>query len=362
MTQPAVTNNGVLCPVCLDYFDWREDELFEYLDGALRWEKVDLSTINNKVKRDDIRSRCYVRCPNPSSDGTAPHYLPVALKDYGRPIVIGMVGRGSAGKTHLLVAMIHEALRGDLGCYGITFEPADRVHHSAFQLEIEKFLAGSPLDTTDELLEEFADYLLVRTSSNRVRPLIFFDVAGEDFVRVGEGGRGARFMLGATALMFVDDPARAIPHLRTNGSSAGSGVVTENKTFSAALARLRVHAKLADLPVAVVLTKADELRYEYPVDHWLRRRDIGRPLSAGQFRDESRDVYGFLDRYGARPMLSAFETFPRGTLHFVSATGIRKDLNRYPRGVKPARVLQPLLALLLMLGVIDDPAAAEVGS
>jgi hypothetical protein len=356
MTTPEPRR--VQCPICLEFFAWREDELFRRVVDAngARWVRADLSGINNPVKREDRRARCYVKCPNPSKDSKTEHYLPVSHRDHGDPVVIGLVGRGRSGKTHLLATMIHEALRGDLRHHGLTFEPADELRHSAFQRQIDQLMRGNKLEGTEDLKEDFATYLLVRTESGTTRPVVFFDVAGEDFARPGPDGLGGQFVLGATALMFVDDPARAVPALR------GSRQSTDNQAFAAALERMGKRKDMRDLPVAVVLTKGDEVRYEYPIDRWIRRDDLRDELDAAQFRAESRDVYAFLDRYEARPMIDAFERFRRGTLHVVSATGSPVDDNDlYPRGVRPARVLRPLLALMAMIGLVDHPQAEEVG-
>jgi Double-GTPase 2 len=356
MTTP--TGKRVRCPICLESFTWREDELYRRVvdDKGARWVKADLSGFGNEVKRKDRRARCYVKCPNPGKENHE-HYLPVSHRDHGDPIVVGMVGRHASGKTHLLTAMIHEALRGDLRHHGLTFEPADELRHAAFQREIEQLMRGNKLNATKDLREDFATYLLVRTTSGTTRPIVFFDVAGEDFVQPGPHSLGGQFVLGATALMFVDHPSSAVPALR------GAREMTGNPAFSGALERMGRREDMTRLPVAVVLTKADELRYEHPVDYWIRRDDLREPLDAGAFRAESRDVYAFLDRFGARPMLDVFERFRRSTLHVVSATGAEADDNNlFPRGVRPARVLRPLLALLAMSGLVDHPEAAEVGT
>ncbi|GAA3868939.1 hypothetical protein GCM10022243_38170 [Saccharothrix violaceirubra] len=350
--QPAL-----LCPICLDFIGWPEPPLFQRVDDseASRWEEVDLSGINNEVKYADARRRCYVRCPNPSFD-TGEHFLPVSHRDHGDPIIIGLVGRGQSGKTHLLVAMMSEALRAGLAPFGLELEPADEFRNLRFMRNVEKLAAGDRLDGTRGSIQDFAAYYVVRTRSGTSRPLVFFDVAGEDFMSHGNQGRNARFLLGATALMFVEDPEHAVPDWYPDHRSPDT---QQNQAFAVALSRLRSRGDIRRIPVAVVVTKADELRYTHPVDRWLRRYDTG-PDSLTAFREESRDVYAFLHHYGAHPLLDVYDRFDRGTLHVVSATGSRADGNGYPR-VRPMRVLRPLVALLAMVGVVEDPAADGVG-
>ncbi len=350
--------SDVLCPVCLDYITWRETPLYERMVREGKWREVSLDGINNPIKRADRRNTCYIKCPNPAKD-TPEHYLPVTYRDHGDPIVVGLIGSHKAGKTHLLATMIHEALDGGLDRYGVTVEPADEIRHKAFQTgQIERLLSGLELHGTGEGITTFAEMLLVR-SSNESRPLVFFDVAGEDFTS-HDGGRRARFLLGVTALMFVEDPAQRVAALRADGE-AKADINTGNQYFTAALRRIQALPHMRELPAAIVLTKSDQLRYQHPVDTWLRRDVPDEGVRAADFLAESADVYAFLAQYGADSTIAVYDKFVKCTLHFVSATGAAADGGSYPRGVRPARVLQPLVALLAMIGVLDGAEARKVG-
>lgn len=365
MTEPSAGKSAIrsqsdmLCPVCLDYITWQEVALYERVVREGKWREVSLAGINNPIKRADRRRVCYVKCSNPSKD-TPEHFLPVTYRDHGDPIVVGLVGSTKAGKTHLLAAMMHEALNGGLDRYGITVEPADEIQHKDFQTtHIARLLSGLELPGTSHGITTFAEMLLIRSRSGN-RPLVFFDLAGEDFT--SRGGRRARFLLGATALMFVEDPAQRIAELYAGGDAKaefGAG----NPYFTAALSRIRDRSDIdmRDLPAAIVLTKSDQLRYQYPVDTWLRRTPAEEGLRAEEFVAESADAYAFLVQYGAEATLGVYDQFDKCTLHFVSATGVAADGGTYPRGIRPARVLQPLVALLAMVGVLDGAEARKVG-
>ncbi|TQM84468.1 hypothetical protein FHX81_6914 [Saccharothrix saharensis] len=356
----------VLCPVCMDHIVW-PDTLYqrEVREGAVVWEELDLTRHTNPNRREYERRLAFVRCPNPSQDGTEVHYLPAIHNDYGRPIIIGLVGRGASGKTHLLVTMLSELLRGALSSHGLYFEVADKVQQARLTEEIERLRDGALLQATGNQLRTFAGYLLVRAKDRRPKPLIFFDVAGEDFNDVNlTNSKWAGFLLEADALLFVDDPDLGLPAWRPHAKSPAqrSAAQRHNETFDGAMNRLRTQQRMERLPIAIALTKADTMRYEYPVDHWLRRDDASGPLDPELFRAESRDVFAVLQRYQATPMLNVYRQFERRTMHFVSATGGPSDgTEHFPRGVRPSRVLQPLVALLAMTGFITGPGAEGIG-
>lgn len=355
----------VLCPICVDRIVWPE-QLFHKVVKEQKevWEALDLSRHTNPIKYEYHRARSYIRCPNPSQDGTPTHYLPAMHKDYGTPVVIGVVGRGGSGKTHLLITMLSEMLRGGLHQHGLVFEVADKNQHDESVKAIQALREGNVLTSTLDDRHVFTSYLLVHKKGAVPRPLIFFDAAGEDFIEQGlVSERRAQFVVGADALLFVDDPARGLPQWRPGAKLPDDLEKSQlaNRAFDGAIARLRGKARNSELAAAIALTKADELRYEYPVDHWLRREDVAAPLDPEVFQAESRDVYATLVRYDATSLLQVVEQFSRRTLHFVSATGGAATAKSYPRGIRPSRVLQPILALLAMTGVIDSPEAREVG-
>ncbi|MBB5959582.1 hypothetical protein FHS29_006203 [Saccharothrix tamanrassetensis] len=341
----------VTCPTCQDRYPWAEGELLRWSPRDGRFTPVTLVDTANAVKLADLRAGCYVRCPNPSND-TPPHYIPVVYGNCPPPVIIGMVGRPRVGKTHLLAMMVHELLAGRAGGVGLTARPGDTVQHADFKRnKIAPLLRGERLAGTVENLVSYADFLLVDSPSGQ-RPVIFFDIAGEDFRRAGEGGPSSRFLLNTNALLFVED----VDHVVGRGAST-------NEWVDDALGRLGVVPQLRQVPAAIALTKADQLRYVHPVDRWLRAPDASGPLRAEDFTAESRDVYAVLDKYGAHFVRDLFDRFARCTLHFVSATGVAVDeeSGTYPRGTRPMRVLRPLFALLAMTGVLGGPEALRVG-
>ncbi|RKT55396.1 ATP-binding protein [Saccharothrix australiensis] len=355
MTAPT-TGPRVRCPVCLDQFDWREDELWATTDEVGRYELVDLSAVNDPVKRRDMRRGCYQRCPNPSDD-TEPHHLPASYLDYGPPLVVGLVGRSGSGKTHLLTSVIAELERGGLQGCGVSARAMDLQLHQRFETEqLRRLERAEELPGTRHGLSGFASVMTL-TSAAGTRPVTFFDISGEDFLEGGEDlGRTARFVIGVDALLFVETPEHALG-IRNHEPESTEGA---NKPFQNVLSRLSDLGMVDRTPAALVLNKSDRLRYLPPVDRWIRRDDDG-VLDADAMLEESRDVYGFLHQHGAHSSLSPFHEFPLCTLHFASATGAEPVDRKFVRGVRPMRVLRPLIALLAMTGVLAGPEARKVG-
>ncbi len=352
----------VRCPTCADDFPWPDDPtiaLYDEVNDA--YEMVDVSPMP-PGKRADLARHGYRQCPNPSAD-TPRHYLPATYADYQEPLVIGLVGAPASGKTHLLTAMIRQAYRDGLRAHRVSVAALDFRRHADFRHRfVEPFEQGGQLAGTDAGIVEAADILLLRGPGGE-RPVTFFDVAGEDFESTAARNRATRFLIGASAVIFVcpsEDP-------QDGGRPAAP---SENRSFDLAVERLRNRPDSANpLPVAIAVTKSDRLRYVPPAERWLRQHD-DQPLNATRIKDESRDVYAYLHHIGAHAALRPFDAFPRCTLHFVSASGtdavpVDPDAEvpemYFPRGVRPTRVLEPLAAILAMTGVITGPEAQKVG-
>jgi hypothetical protein len=345
----------VRCPTCADKFPWVEERTVSvYNEARTTYDSVPIDNIE-PVKRANLLRMGYRRCPNPSGD-MPEHYLPATWGDYTDPLAIGLVGLTRSGKTHLLTAIIREAHRGGLLPYGVQTRPLDFVRHKLFkQTFIAPFERGTELPGTGSEVFDAADILLLR-SGEQARPLMFFDVSGEDLASYDVKSRAGRFVLSVNAAIFVHAAEDA-------GAGAGSG---ENPTFDLSIERILSRPKDSDIPVSIALTKADRLRYVPPADRWLRQDDPS--FAWRDVRAESRDVYAYLHRSGATASLAPFESFSRCSLHFVSASGgdaVKLDVDQpagvFPRGVRPLRVLDPLVALLVMTGFLRLPNTERMG-
>ncbi|MFI0464547.1 hypothetical protein ACH347_10750 [Saccharopolyspora sp. 5N102] len=340
----------VRCPVCLDSYPppLPDDELWRHEDGG--FVKDDSSSLDPQ-KRHFRSLSAYRRCPNPSDD-VAEHFLPATYFDHGPPLVVALIGRPSAGKTHLLAAMLREVVdRGGLTPYGLTATALDLHRHDRYRKQVlETAERGERLPGTPEGLTDPAEILLI-SGPGGSRPLVLFDVAGEDLQAVGDS-RLARFLIGTGALIFVHG-LEPVPER------------VGNQAFEMSLARLRAIPEFERLPTAIVATKADRLRYLPPIDHWLRHRNAAlASVDPVLLHVESSSAFAFLHGRGDHAALAPFSVFNRCTLHFVSASGSEAapGEERFARGFEPVRALEPLVAILAMAGMIGGEAAGQVGA
>ncbi|WP_370354364.1 hypothetical protein [Catenulispora sp. EB89] len=359
-TPPAGTDDSLVrCPTCLDEFVWDRRTVVVDRNGPGE-ATVDLDEIGNPLKRAEALVDGEVKCTNPSGDFPEAHYLPVDYVRLGKPLVIGFVGTADTGKSTLLAAMVHELTRDGLAQHRLDVEILDRAKHRAFKRShidplFEDSVALDATKATEAGVEFVAAFRIGR--GDEWRPVVFFDVGGESLKE--PKGKDARFLLAVEALIFVVDPR----HIERNRINAGRPEADE--TYAGVLDRItpiRREQGLEAITAAVVVAKADELRFDPVVGKWLGRGGSG-PLDPDLAREESRDVYSYLFQQGAEPWLGPVDRSARCTLHFLSATGSKAgDTDRrYPRGLRPRRVLEPLAAILAMAGVITTPGAERIG-
>jgi hypothetical protein len=363
MTIPTTPGNApeIRCPFCLELFRWDGQGLHEWTE-AEDYKPLDVSMIVDPVKQEDRLRNAFVVCP--ASEHGLQHFLPLDYMRYSPPLVIGLVGASSAGKSTMLAVMVNEIDRGGLNKFRFTARPLVRERHEEFRRTKlkELILDGKRLDRTAKAVGnvQFADAFLLVSESD-MRPVVFFDVAGEN---LADPGPATRFLQAVNALIFVVDPDRVLG--RVPGSRGADGKPMGDDAFKAVLDTLippdGAPAQYLDIPAAIVLGKADTLRFEPPIARWLAEQNgLAEAVDAGKIRAESRDVYAFLYQNHGNPWLEPFNRFRQCTLHVMSATGSSPVNQSYPRGLRPRRVLEPLVAILSMTGVISGAEADQVG-
>ena len=372
--QPSHPSSGVArnrkkirCPLCLFPFEPDLNTLYERsLTGDERL--LDLPPGIDDFQRGELTRNALVLCPANKFREPGAHFLPLAFVQYKPPIVIGLVGMRNTGKSTLLAKMIDDIdSKNALRDYGLRATPLVQNKHEQFRKNYVDGLvtSGRTLDQTRAAAEgvDFVNGFLLLKQGETPQPVIFFDVGGESFF-INED-RLTRFIQAFNAIIFVVDP-----DLLT-GRDADA-----DRTFKIVSDRLRSDSgseeQYLDKPAAIVLAKADKVRFEPAIARWLARPDKSGQVDPDRVHAESRDIFAFLYERNAFWSLMPFDTFRRCTLHAVSATGSNAAKPEQPasgtaaspaytRPLRSQRVIEPLVAILAMAGAIETPGADQVG-
>jgi hypothetical protein len=339
----------VICPMCLSELDWSKLPLWR-LDGN-QYVLVEIPAGAPPPLRAFLEHGALVRCPNRYKILEGEHHLPIDYGKHGRPVIIGFIGLTKSGKSHLLSAMLGEIEKGELEDYGIKANPIDIAMHKNFLHErVYPFIKQDiVLPATKEGVLSFADAFLITTEDGSERPVALFDVAGAELTKAD---KTKQFLNVVDGLIFVVDPDQLDGH--------GLG----DEAFDTVLNVLRNAGLLPDkVSAAIVLNKVDMVRFEDPIATWLRSES--KQVDAGEILRESADVYAYLESRGAQAWTRPFRECAKATLHVASPAGGAPPSEgaggKYPRGVTPRRVLQPLVALLAMTEVLTGEQAERVG-
>ena len=344
----------LMCPICLGNIpDWGSLDYWRWDPDRTDYEKVGIPLDASPAQRVRYQHGAYVRCP--WSKAEAAHYLPAQYGRYGKPVLLGFVGLTQSGKTHLLTAMIGEMSR--LLDYQISCKALDPAIHNRFidgsvkpLLMENKVLPGTPDDATTVI----ADAFIVQHDQNPERVVALFDVSGGDLAQRNKMMR--EFLYIADGLFFVIDPE----HI----TASRVGDDTFSNVLDIVRDVMRENAKPDPVSAAIVLNKADKVRFDEPIARWLGAGEG--TLEPMDFLRESADVYAYLDGRGALALAESYQVCQKATLHVASPTGGAQEgddkTSKYPRGVTPLRVLRPLIAMLAMTGVLTGAQADQIGA
>jgi hypothetical protein len=360
----------IRCPICLRMFEPDLRKLYQLNDQGDPIPLVVPPGID-EVEFEERTRNALVLCPSSPPGQPEAHYLQRDFTRYKQPIVIGLVGAKDTGKSTLLATMIQEIDTIGLHDYGLRARPLVDDKHQNFRRDYldqlitnRRTLLGTPAAREGV---QFVDGFLLIEGNDVPQPVVFFDVGGESFTNIKDD-KLIQFIQTFTALLFVVDPDRATAR-----------PPNADWTFNAVSNRLTGPGKYLDKPTAIVLTKADKLRFEPTVARWLTEqggiltRKCGEVcIDHDKMREESRDIFGFLYQREAAWAYLPFSTFLTCTLHAVSATGTSAPKPEQPgsatdprrtylRPLRSRRVLEPLVAILAMSGAITLPGADRVG-
>ena len=312
------------------------------------------------------------RCP-------AGHEQPDDFREV-KPVVIGLIGPTATTKSSYLGSLIYQlrdhAILADMGLrFTILDEPSRRRWEERYEAQLRNRRA--PATTLRPAGVRQTDPLVVRMTvsppagKEAAYDLIFFDSAGEVQQTSQEVATYNPFVqMMHAALLFYTPKALAFPAdvyrlPAEEFSQTAPGPSRVVGTYGTLQSQLSQHPAYVgrhptrDLPVAVVLSKADEL-----VELVAREFEGGGftsvALDATYFQNpidlqvqQGRLPYEITRRYAGAGILQAIEQISRRkTFHAVSAMGCEPDEHGVFAAYRPLNVAEPLLAVLHGLGLI----------
>lgn len=359
------------CPRCLERFgeesvryrtrygEEAAEPRLAYERGIVDWvraiwagDPAPIHRVNPRDLADRDARGVHAQCPHG-------HRMPAGAFDIPS-IVVGLVGETSAGKTVYLGTLLEQLDRGRLLPY-LDFTPDEYSERLQEEIFADFYRVGAvPLATAPNRSDARREAITrtARTGAHEQFHLSFFDASGEQN-SLADRGQDNRFLYVADVVMHFITPEalglkRRSPQRRHDQRQAWHATNAAVRLAAGAADRTRTHA-------AVIVIKSDDID-PAALDMLTDARadlDYGEGLSllrAAQIIDQDsryvRDVLRSTE--DARVLVDRIEDAYRSvTYHLVSATGEPADgQQRFPHR-RPQRVLDPLLAALVKLGLLD---------
>ena len=326
--------------------------------------------VGDGVHYEDVPSRACYECEYP---------LPPDIDE--RPaVVVAIVGVNGVGKTHLLAASLTEAYaRRGLAPLGCTEFVPSEVSSTRFMVDYNHplFRRNEVLAATQaEAATRFEPLVFnVTLADGHPFSLVVHDIAGEVLGDYRRRAEAATFLRAARGIIFVVDP-RDIDMLR---DQLPDWILENDQTGfdqGALLAGCLKTDGIPDdrlIPVAITIAKADLLQLacdeELPFMAPAQTASEGWDVFFDRVTDSSRQVAGFLERYGAHNLLAPARKYADHckttrqnaaaenrkkigtvTYHAVSALGSAPDAyDQLPGKVRPVNCVDPLAVVLAQI-------------
>jgi hypothetical protein len=267
-----------------------------------------------KLPREDVPARACPACEHP---------LPLSI-DTRETAVVAVVGVNRVGKTYMLATSLLEAMRRGgldrrLGC--TEFVADNRTDGNFLKNYVGPLRSGAVLEKTQsEGREERAEPLIFNVTLPDCEPfsLAVHDVAGEVLGDHKRRAKSATYLHGARGIVFIIDP-RDVDDLRV----AIPPALIENEEelgwdqgtlLSVCLSDDGLLAGAPPIPVVVAIAKADLIPHATGENHEFLRpapKDETPEAFYARIRSNSREVEGFLERFGALHILRPAREYRR---------------------------------------------------
>lgn len=291
--------------------------------------------------------------------------------------IIPVIGAIGSGKSTFLAAVIEELRRegrgpiGGIQFVGLT-ESSESLYRRDYYLPLfreQKVLPATSLASPQEIQHPLICEFRIWEKSNQAGKRIyisFYDVSGEDISNEASLVQQSRFVLNASAILFLVDPmkmpwvaARLPFHLRSPKAEVSQQ--TDILWHIAATYCAYHNVEQVNIPIAVTLSKSDVLRYvgrEFNVYKSFHAPHLTDEVRVKELLEIDSEIQSYLGSYYPT-FLSLSRTFPKAGYFAVSATGFPPDeKGNYP-ALSPVRCLDPLFWILWQLGLLKSESLGE---
>ena len=275
------------------------------------------------------------------------------------PVVVSVIGHRAHGKTVALSTLYYTLSRLNLGdrwpgfyLFPINESSLEVVFENARMLEQGLLPPPNPKIFPEPTLIQMNGLPLVDRGQ---ATLLFYDTAGEAFLRTQDIGRYAGFVRRARTVLFLVSLPRLRRTARTEAASPAGEL--ERLLFSYIQGMADMNAATQNQHLIIVYTCADTLipdTADWPdIQHYIQDDDWGaladiEPYVARMHHISARLRAFTGDALGARQFLTlAGDRFASVNFSIISALGSAPDEHgRLDVRIKPTRILDPLLWML----------------
>jgi hypothetical protein len=308
------------------------------------------------------------RCPH------CGYLLPYNIEN-AKSMTIAIVGDFTSGKSIYISAMIKQIEEGKLVRTGqytsfrcLTPGVKEYYKTNYFQPLFDGKQALRRTQATTETTHKPLIYeLTVRPEPQRPAKhmnLIIYDTSGEDYMLQQRLVQYARYVLSADAIVYLADPV-AMPEIadylpsELRQSTALPRTPTEGLNNILQLLERRAGklagSSLRSIPIAIMLPKADLLKYVTPISQqysFMRPHTYKGGIDLKELKIVDMEVRHLLQNYGGQTLLKAIPQNSRVRFFATSATGYAPDVNGNFPAIEPNRCLDPILWILHELGLL----------
>ncbi|GHO96493.1 hypothetical protein KSF_065410 [Reticulibacter mediterranei] len=306
--------------------------------------------------------------------------LPYNIERVDHNITFAVVGDVFSGKSHYIASLVHQLKENwinalneqtDLMCLTPGVEEAfikDQLNTVFGKKHILPVTAPSVDERADPLIYHLAVSISPQrppTSAN----LMIYNASGEDF-REERLVQFARFVFNKGAFVFVADPVMIpsifdqLPLFLQANIQKTLGPIVRRRAADVLSTTLslfeRYHgypegSALKETPVAVMLSKADLLKYDPRINHYTftKKPPPSTDFSLEDIDEVDLEVRDFLRHYQQGDLIAATHGLKQVKFFAASATGEPPDENGNFRHIGPYRCLDPVFWILYRFGIIE---------